>query len=409
VTLDIATLFAVTVFTMGVGGLLLLFAWLQARGTTSLAWWGGAFILFAVSTSLFGSRGLIADVWSMQASGTLMMLAYGLLWTGARVFEGRQPVLPAVAAGAIGWFLAWQFDAFAQSMPARIAFASCVVAGYSLLFVRELWRGRRDGLVSRWPVMAIAIAHAAIFPFRVPAVVSLPFPLGTPTTNADISSLLIFAPLIYNFALVFLLMALTKERAESHQRHAATIDALTGIPNRRGFGERAERLIGRSRRERTALSLLLFDLDRFKAINDRFGHRTGDTVLILFSNAAAQSLRPLDLVGRIGGEEFVALLPGVTPEIALEVAERVRSNFAMAASEVGGERVTATVSVGTASVAQDGYDFDALYACADAALYRAKQKGRNRIEAGRPVTADSPRERHTIVPVHSVGELITRA
>jgi diguanylate cyclase (GGDEF)-like protein len=408
VTLDIATLFAVTVFTMGLGGFLLLFAWLQARGTMALAWWGVAFIIFAVSTSLFGARGLIADVWSMQASGTLMMLAYGLLWTGARVFEGRQPILPAMATGAIVWFLAWQVEAFAHSLPARIALASCIVAGYSGLFVRELWRGRGDGLVSRWPVMAISVVHAVVFPIRVPAIMALPFPLGTPSPDANISSFLIFTPLLYNFALVFLLMALTKERAESRQRHAATIDALTGIPNRRGFGERAERLLARSRREQGPLTLLLFDLDRFKSVNDRFGHRTGDAVLILFSNAAAQSLRPLDLVGRIGGEEFVALLPGVNTETAIEVAERVRNNFANAAREVGGEPVAATVSVGTASVVRSGYDFDALYTCADAALYRAKQNGRNRVEQGRPI-ADPPKERHTIIPAQAVGELITRA
>jgi diguanylate cyclase (GGDEF)-like protein len=401
VHLDIATLFAVTVFTMGLGGLLLLFAWLQARGTTALAWWGASFILFAASTWLFGSRGLIADVWSMQASGTLMMLAYGLLWTGARVFEGRQPMLPAVAAGAVGWFLAWQFDAFAQSLPARIALASCIVAGYSGLFVRELWLGRRDGLVSRWPVMAIAVVHAAIFPFRVPAVMSLPFPLGTPSPNVDISSLLIFTPLLYNFALVFLLMALTKERAESHQRHAATIDPLTGIPNRRGLSERAERLIARSRQESGPLTLLLFDLDRFKSINDRFGHRTGDAVLTLFTRSATESLRPLDLLGRMGGEEFVALLRGVSTDTAIAVAERVRSNFEIVAGEVDGLPVAATVSVGIAHTAQAGYDFDALYAIADAALYRAKQKGRNRVEAGRPVS-DTQDARLQIMPAGAV-------
>ncbi len=130
--------------------------------------------------------------------------------------------------------------------------------------------------------------------------------------------------------------------------------------------------------------MLLFDLDRFKTINDRFGHRAGDAVLALFTRSALQSLRPLDLLGRIGGEEFVALLPGVNTETAITVAERVRTNFADAASEVHGHPVAATVSVGIASTTQGGYDFDALYAVADAALYRAKQKGRNRTEAGGP-------------------------
>jgi diguanylate cyclase (GGDEF)-like protein len=234
--------------------------------------------------------------------------------------------------------------------------------------------------------------------------------LGSPaaTAGVEIPALLIFAPLLYSFALVFLLMALTKERAESNQRHAATVDPLTGIPNRRGFSERAERLLARSQQDRSALTLLLFDLDRFKTVNDRFGHRTGDAVLAAFSSSAVHSLRPLDLVGRIGGEEFVALLPGIGTETAIEVAERVRSNFAMTAREICGQPVAATVSVGTACALQSGYNFDLLYAIADAALYRAKQNGRNRIEAGRPV-AEAASDRRNGMPPGAVGDLITRA
>lgn len=271
-----------------------------------------------------------------------------------------------------------------HSGPARVTLASALIGVYSFAFIYELWRGRHDGLLSRWPVMGIAAIHVFLFPVRAPYVLSLPFPLSTPSYGTQTLSLLIFAPLLYSFALVFLLMALTKERAESYQRYAATIDPLTGIPNRRGFSEQAERLLARSRQDRSALTLLLFDLDRFKTINDRFGHRAGDAVLVLFTQSAVHSLRPLDLFGRIGGEEFVALLPGVTTETAIAVAERVRSNFALAASAVEGHPVAATVSVGTASAAQSGYEFDGLYAIADAALYRAKQQGRNRIEVGGP-------------------------
>ena len=383
-TLDIATLFAVTVFSMALGGTLLLFAWLQARSTVALAWWGAAFMVFAPATALFGGRGVISDVWSIQTANALMMFGYGLLWTGARVFERRTPMPLFIVAGAIVWLAACQIDAFMQSIPARLTLAFVLIVSYSFAFVYELWRGRDDGLVSRWPIMAIAIVHVVLFPVRAPAILTLPFPLTVPTYGAQTTSLLTFAPLLYSFALAFLLMALTKERAESHQRHAATIDPLTEIPNRRGFSEQAERLLARTEQERGAVTLLLFDLDRFKTINDRYGHRTGDAVLILFAKSAAQSLRPLDLFGRIGGEEFVALLPGVTTETAVAVAERIRSNFMSAAIELDGKPVAATVSVGTASAAQSGYRFDALYAIADTALYRAKQNGRNRTETGGP-------------------------
>lgn len=382
---DIATLFAVSVVATGLGGLLLLFAWLQARSTTALAWWGLAFVLFAPAGALCAARGAIPDFLSLQVATAIMVLGYAMMWTGARVFEGRKPLVLPIAAGWIVWLAAFQIEAFAQSMAARAGLASVLVGAYSFAFVYELWRGRHDRLVSRWPIMIIVSAHAVAFPFRTQFVRAIPFPLGSSPASADVSALLVFAPLLYSFAMVFLLMALTKERAESNQRYAATIDPLTGIPNRRGFGERAERMLARAQLDRTEITLLLFDLDRFKSINDRFGHRTGDEVLALFGNCATQSLRPLDLVGRIGGEEFVALLPGVGADTAPGVAERVRDNFAAAAHTVNGFPVAATVSIGTACTAHSGYSFDALYASADAALYRAKKKGRNRIEVGMPI------------------------
>ncbi len=383
-TLDITTLFAVTVFSLTLGGGLLLFAWLQARETTALAWWGASFLLFAPTTGLFAARGVISDVWSIQAANALMLVGYGLLWTGARVFEGRKPRPLLILAGTAIWLAACQFPGFLQSLPARITLMSVLLGAYTLSFVYELWRRRHDGLLSRWPIMAIATLHVVLFPIRAPYLQSMPFPLQSPSYGMQTASLLVFAPLLYTFAMVFLLMALTKERAESRQRYAATIDPLTGIPNRRGFSERAERLLARAQRDNSQVTLLLFDLDRFKDVNDRFGHRTGDTVLTLFTRSAVESLRPLDLFGRFGGEEFVALLPGVTNEGALTVAERVRSHFEFTAGAVDGRPVGATASVGIASAADGAYDFDALYAMADAALYRAKQNGRNRIEAGRP-------------------------
>lgn len=389
-TLDNATLVVVTVFIMELGGLLLLFSWLQNRSTKALGWWGLAFLIYAPAIALFGMRGVTADLWSIQVSNTLNLIAYGMMWSGARAFEDREPLLPWAVAGAGLWLFACQFDVFLDSLLARIVLASSIAAAYSLLFIWELWQGRRDGLMSRWPTMGLFGLLVALFLVRMTAAESMPFPLGTLPPNPDAAVFLNFTFLFFAFAAVFLLMALTKERAELNQRRAATIDPLTGIPNRRGFSDRAERIVARSQPDRTPLTLLLLDLDNFKSINDRFGHRIGDDVLVLFSEATAQALRPLDLFGRIGGEEFVALLPGVTPETVMEIAERIRDAFAVAARHVDGHPIAATVSIGTASSAQTGYDFDALYASADAALYRAKQKGRNRIELGQPVLTMLP-------------------
>jgi diguanylate cyclase (GGDEF)-like protein len=390
VTLDIATLYVVTVFIMGLGGLLLLFSWLQSRSTPALGWWGAAFLVFAPATALFGMRDATAEFLSIQLANALFMLAYGLMWSGARVFEDREPLLPWAVTGAIVWLAACQFDAFLDSLLARILLASGIAGAYSLLFIRELWLGRHDGLMARWSAMALMSLQTFLFLARLSAATSMPFPMGTLPPSAGAATFMIFAFLFHAFAMVFVLMALTKERAELNQRRAATTDPLTGLPNRRGFSERAERVVARCQPDRTPLTLLLLDLDHFKSINDRFGHQVGDAVLVLFGETASQTLRPLDLLGRIGGEEFVALLPGVSPETALEVAERIRNVFAAAAGDVDGYPVAATVSIGTASAARTGYDFDALYQSADAALYLAKQKGRNRVELGRPVLTMVP-------------------
>lgn len=390
-TLDLATLFVITVMMLSLGGLLLLFAWLQNRQTWALAWWGCSFLVFAPATAMFGLRGQISDLWSIVIGNALYALAYGLLWTGARVFEERKPALIAAVAGAAIWVLACQFNAFMESLPARITFASAMIVTYCALFVRELWQHRNDGLISRWPVIIIIGLHGVFFLFRIPTISSMPFPLGAKSPDSWASLVMFFGPLFYAMALAFLLMGMTKERAEFNQRRAANIDPLTGVANRRGFTERADRVLARSKTDGAPLTLLLCDLDNFKSINDRFGHRIGDRVLVLFSQTIQEVLRPLDLIGRIGGEEFIALLPGVTAETVMNIAERIRDTFADAAQDVDGFPVFGTVSIGTASAKQAGYDFDALYMVADAALYRAKQKGRNRIEPGRPPLAMLPK------------------
>ena len=128
-------------------------------------------------------------------------------------------------------------------------------------------------------------------------------------------------------------------------------------------------------------SAVLFDLDKFKSVNDNFGHQTGDIVLQRFAEAALGALRPNDLIGRIGGEEFLALIPAVSEEAAVAIADRVRRAFAEAAEWVEGNPVKATVSAGVAIVFPSGRleTLHDLIDRADRALYAAKRDGRNRI------------------------------
>jgi diguanylate cyclase (GGDEF)-like protein len=186
-----------------------------------------------------------------------------------------------------------------------------------------------------------------------------------------------FEALFAAFCLPFLRVAMSKERAELEQRKAALTDALTGVANRRAFFDRGSPLLEWSIAERRPVALLLFDLDRFKEINDSAGHQAGDRVLQAFCDLVAASIRPGDLFGRLGGEEFGYLLTDASMAHALHTAERLRRDFA--AISFPHLPVNPTVSVGVAMASEAGRNLSMLLALADRALYRAKADGRNRV------------------------------
>ncbi len=158
-------------------------------------------------------------------------------------------------------------------------------------------------------------------------------------------------------------------------------DKLTGLLNRRGFVERATAELARSRRETTWLGVASFDLDHFKAINDEFGHEVGDRVLVKVAELFREEVRDSDVLARMGGEEFVALLPGEGPDDAAALAERVRSRLAVLEDPM---LPGVTVSAGVVSVVAPA-DLDGLLRDADRALYEAKFSGRNRtVRSPRP-------------------------
>ena len=173
---------------------------------------------------------------------------------------------------------------------------------------------------------------------------------------------------------------MAKERMVLGYKHASLIDPLTGVGNRRAFFERGEKLLHRSAFDSRPTVLLLFDLDGFKHINDTFGHHVGDQILRAFCGVATAALRPDDLFGRLGGEEFASLLPHTSLDEGLAVAERIRSNFEATTLEVGANTLAATVSVGVAMSIDPSRNLADIIKAADRALYRAKANGRNRVE-----------------------------
>jgi diguanylate cyclase (GGDEF)-like protein len=183
---------------------------------------------------------------------------------------------------------------------------------------------------------------------------------------------------ILTLVLVFIgLWAVWTKRSQLHFKTLSRLDGLTGISNRLHFMERAEAALGYARKSEQDACLVLFDLDHFKAINDRFGHATGDFVLQRTAALCRDHLRRSDILGRFGGEEFSVLLPGCRLEEAREQAEQLRQIINRIEAEHRGTRVTASASFGVASSAVSGYELTRLLANADTALYRAKRAGRD--------------------------------
>jgi diguanylate cyclase (GGDEF)-like protein len=158
----------------------------------------------------------------------------------------------------------------------------------------------------------------------------------------------------------------------------ASTDSLTGAANRRSTMRRIDEEVARARRHGRPLSVLMMDLDRFKAINDAHGHATGDEVLRVFAAEVARALRPSDLVGRVGGEEFVVVLPETGGAGAAQLAERLRARTSALSVHTEDGPVHVTVSIGVASL-EDGQAGRELLAAADDALYEAKREGRDRV------------------------------
>lgn len=169
-----------------------------------------------------------------------------------------------------------------------------------------------------------------------------------------------------------------RERDAAQQ--AAEYDVLTSILNRRALELRLATLTETTRHNGSGLSLLFLDIDHFKSINDRYGHAAGDACLMIVAKRIAAELRNADYLGRWGGEEFIALLPGASMDNARRTSERIRSHVAEQPVQVGNETISITISIGIAVFDPARDDAHALARRADMALYRAKANGRNRVE-----------------------------
>src|SRR5580693_5307032 len=375
-SLDVATLYLVATMVAAMLGTMLLFFGKQ-ENIPALKWWGTAYLLGAASVALWtlgGNR--LGDMLSLALSA-VGFVACGMVWNASRVFHGRKPNLPGLVLGAIAWIAAVTTIA-PEASAMRITVGAGIVAIYTALTAAELWSERRRTLQKRWPAIVVPGLHGFVL--------MLPILLGDLLhRHEEIFSGSIWVTVfsielvLYAVGTVFVIFMLVSERTVTVHRTAASMDPLTGMFNRRGFVEATSRVIEREANAGRPVTVLIFDIDHFKSINDRFGHPAGDEILKLFSAIVINTLRISDLSGRIGGEEFAALLL-CSLEEGVIVAERVREAFASSGIVVDEGPVDTTVSIGVAG-GPAGTELEVLLAAADTALYTAKRGGRNRVEA----------------------------
>jgi diguanylate cyclase (GGDEF)-like protein len=370
--LDIATLSVVAICVAVLLGLFLLFTWLQQRQVRALGWWGWAYLIGASSLALWSAP---THIFTMppEVPGALIFIACGMIWNGVRLFQGRRVLPLATFGGALIWLIGSQLPGFVAYSLARIALGAIVVATYTFCIAFEFWRDRRHSLRSRTGAVAVPALHASIFLMPFAMRIFLPEALAR-----NWLTVFMLETIIYAIGTAFIVMLMVKDHYVHVYRSAANTDPLTGLLNRRGFTECARNLCAQYARHRP-IALLMFDLDHFKSINDRFGHAVGDEVLRVFAQVTTAHLRASDMIGRLGGEEFAAILPADRDQAAM-IAERIRAAFEVAGVAVDRHTIGATVSIGAALSNAPVTNIEALLLLADKALYQAKAAGRNRVE-----------------------------
>ncbi len=369
--LDPATLTVAFILLSAVLGTLLIFSWTLNRRLSALAWWGSGFWLIAVGIGWAnlgeGSPGYTV----LLLANALGILSYGAIYVGCRVFNGRPAILLHGGAGVVVWACAYPFIYDSQGY--RLILASLLIAAYSALSAWELGRHPRQPLASQRVAVALLSGLAVFNLIRGMLGISLTsIPWIDGFARRWSSEMALFL-VVLGPTLAFMFLSMTKERLKFEYKQAALVDDLTGIPNRRAFLQAASALLNRLN-DRPA-SCLLFDLDNFKAINDRYGHAAGDRILGVFASTLSDHL-PKGTFGRLGGEEFAAIVP-IGARDAAHMAEKIRHAFAVAGKAALGTSEEVTVSIGCATIPRAMADD--LLRRADQALYRAKESGRNAV------------------------------
>ena len=368
-------------------------AWVAAetrRATLNWAAYAGfsavSFVLLVIALH----RGDAGQSEPVRAAGNIaQVLAILALQRGIWRYIGHPVPWRAHALGLVLVLAASWIGLDPAAGALRVGVNSAVLAWLCLAMAWDLHRHARDTLGFRWPLMLALPLLLGAFGFGQRGLRALLDPASVAAQMTTDSALNIGSALSYvAIALAFhaVLMTLVVARLIAELQHRSRYDGLTGMLNRRSTEEALAAQLQRSRRNGEPFVVMMLDMDHFKAINDRLGHAVGDLALKHAAALLGAALREVDRLGRFGGEEFLALLPGINLVEAHVVAERLRTELAATPLVHAGAQVPMSVSIGLAAWNGPGEDLSRLLVRADAALYRAKERGRDRVELAPPDT-----------------------
>ncbi|WP_233840308.1 GGDEF domain-containing protein [Dyella sp. 2HG41-7] len=351
---------------------------LRLRAGALLLEAGGDFLL------AFGTQ--LSPLLVVLFGNTLNLTAQALTIVALRmVLNRRLRWREAIALGAAAWIGVTYLSIGHPDYTLRVLWGSSILVCNSLLNIAALWGGcgKRDTRAQCLLLWTYWLAIALLV-WRNMSLLMLSTPLQSILAPSYVNVIYLFLvglqPLLASVG--FLL--LYNEILQRELFDLARIDPLTGVINRLGLVEASAVMLAKARLKKESIGVLLIDADHFKSINDRFGHDDGDRVLLELVANIRRMLRASDLVGRVGGEEFLVLSPSVKEADLLALAERIRSAIERAPFRIANESYSLTVSIGAALADTDELDMMAVRRRADAALYEAKHAGRNcvRISSG---------------------------
>ncbi|NMA98705.1 MAG: GGDEF domain-containing protein [Phyllobacteriaceae bacterium] len=350
----------------------LVIGWIAARRETYLVLGALGMALAVAGLVIMSFRGSTYDSVFQIIPFSLLETGIGFIYAGSRLFNNRQANLVAPVALTLAFVvltalpLALGFSGVGTIM---LNISAAILLG---LCAGEYWRTRHElRVVMLTNVVLYSVSGLSFLACALVLLFQQQWVLDAPPQNLA-ESINSIAVLVGVTGIGATTLTLHYARAASFHRNAANTDDLTGVLNRRAlFSEyREDDLV-------PGLAVLMFDLDHFKQINDHFGHARGDQVLQEFADVLRAHLRATDIITRLGGEEFCAVMPGVDRDTARAIAERIRLAFAEKAFLIDTSAV-ATVSIGLA-IGEDSETFASVLSRADDALYKAKKAGRNQV------------------------------